>query len=205
MKTENKPLPIWSKALILLVLLVFGGFLFVSSRVITGVRSLVINSTNADYIKRCAQKVAPFPEPLPAGYEYTCGVDIDFLRLVMVAIDHKEDQQKILFLGHLQDEPDAIETKQLLDRAYDFGITTDAVTCKFTDVKTKGDLQVGTDKMLYMTGDLKDQGGNLYQGVVGCVRSVPKKKTVLVYSLSPQGKALNLDTCFNLLKSLPSL
>jgi hypothetical protein len=123
----------------------------------------------------------------------------------MVAIDHKEDQQKILFLGHLQDEPDAIETKQLLDRAYDFGITTDAVTCKFTDVKTKGDLQVGTDKMLYMTGDLKDQGGNLYQGVVGCVRSVPKKKTVLVYSLSPQGKALNLDTCFNLLKSLPSL
>jgi len=205
MKKANKPLPLWSKALILLVLIVFGGFLFVVSQVITGTRNLVLNSTKPEYIQKCAQKLAPFPEPLPDGYKYVCGFDINLMKLVVVAIDHTEDHQKILFLGHLEDEPEAIDTKELLDRAYDFGITTDSVTCKFTDVKTKGDLQIGNEKMLYMTGDLKDQGGNLYQGVVGCVRSVEKKKTLLVYSLSPQGKALNLDTCFNLLKSLPSL
>ncbi len=205
MSKEKKSLPLWSKVLISLVLLVVGSFLFSTTRAITYCRNIVIMSTDPANMKRCADKVAPFPDPLPAGYAYTCGVDLDVMKLVLLAVDHTEDQQKTLFLCHLQDDPDAIETKQLLDRAYDFGITTDTAACKFTDVKTKGDLQIGPDKMLYMTGVLKDQSGHIYEGVVGCIRSIPKKKTVLIYSMSQPGKALNLDNCFNLLKSLPGL
>lgn len=205
MKKEKKRLPIWSKILVFLVILVVGSFLTSMTRSILYIRNMVIMSTDPGNMKRCAVKVAPFPEPLPAGYVYSCGVDFDIGNMVLLAVDHVEDKQKVLFLCHLQDDTDAVETKQLLDRAYDFGITTDTAACKFTDVKSKGELPIGPDKMLYMTGVLKDQTGKIYEGVVGCARSKAKKKTLLIYSLSQPGKALNLGNCFNLLKSLPGL
>lgn len=198
-------LPIWSKALIGFVILAFGGFLFLSTEWIFGVRNIVLNSTDKKNMEHCAQLVAEFPQPLPPEYEYTCGVDLSVINLILLAVDHVPDKQKIIFLCHIRDSNAEIDTKQMLDRAYDFGITTDVAVCRFTDIKKKGDLQVGPDKMLYMTGNLKDQTGRIYEGVAGCVRSTAKRKTLFVYSLSQPGKALNLDNCFNLLKSLPSI
>lgn len=205
MKSEKRPLPLWSKALISLVFVGVAGFLYATTQIILEFRSISLRSTDKQYMQVCAQKVALFPQPLPDGYEYVYDFDFDWFKVVLLVINHVADNQKIFFISHSNDTADAIGTKELLDRFYDIGITTESAACRFTDVKTKGDIPIGSEKLLYMTGVLKDQQGRIYEGVVGCIRNIEKKKTLLVWSLSPPGKSLNLDNCFNLLKSLPSL
>ncbi len=205
MKIEKRHLPLWSKALISLVFISVAGFLYASTQVILEFRAISLRSTDKQYMQVCAQKLAPFPQPLPAGYEYTYDLDFDWFNVALLVIEYVPDKQKIYCICHLNDTADAISTKELLDRFYDIGITTENANCRFTDIKKKGELEVGSEKMLYMTGTLKDQSGRIYEGVVGCIRNLEKKKTMLVWSLGPPGKALNLDNCFNLLKSLPSL
>jgi hypothetical protein len=204
-KNEKRHLPLWSKALISLVFVGVVGFLYATTQIILEFRKISLRSTDKQYMQVCAQKIAPFPQPLPAGYEYVYDLDFEWFNVVLLVINHVPDNQKIYCICHLNDTADAIGTKELLDRFYDIGITTESANCKFTDVKTKGEIAVGSEKLLYMTGVLKDQTGRIYEGVVGCIRNLDKKKTLLIWSLSPPGKTLNLDTCFNLFKSLPSL
>ncbi len=205
MKSEKRHLPLWSKALISLVFVGVAGFLYASTQIILEFRTISLRSTDKAYMPVCAQKIAPFPQPLPAGYEYVYDLDFEWFNVVLLVVNHVPDNQKIYFICHLNDTAEAIATKELLDRFYDIGITTESANCKFTDVKSKGELPIGSEKLLFMTGQLKDQTGRIYEGVVGCVRNLEKKKTLLVWSLSEPGKKLNLDNCFNLLKSLPSL
>ncbi len=205
MKNGKRHLPLWSKALISLVFVGVAGFLYATTQIILEFRTISLRSTDKQYMQVCAQKIAPFPQPLPAGYEYVYDLDFEWFNVVLLVIDNVPANQKTYFICHLNDTADAIGTKELLDRFYDIGITTDTANCRFTDVKTKGDIAIGTDKLLYMTGILKDRNGRIYEGVVGCIRNLEKKKTMLVWSLSQPGKRLNLDACFNLFKSLPSL
>ena len=205
MKEEKRRLPLWSKALISLVFISVAGFLYASTLVILEYRTIVLRATDKQYMAVCAQKIAPFPQPLPSGYEYVFDLDFDWFNVVLLAIEYVPDKQKIYCIANLNDTAAAISTKELLDRFYDIGITTESANYRFTDVKKKGELEIGPEKMLYMTGMLKDPSGRIYEGVVGCIRNLDKKKAVLVWSLSEPGKSLNLDNCFNLLKSLPGL
>ncbi|HNB22091.1 MAG TPA: hypothetical protein PKZ32_06735 [Candidatus Melainabacteria bacterium] len=205
MKKEKHSLPLWSKSLIALVFIGVAGFLYTATSIILEFRTISLRSTDKAYMQVCAQKIARFPQPLPAGYEYTYDLDFDWFNVALLVVEHVSDKQKIYFICHLNDSSEAIAAKELLDRFYDIGITTESATCKFTDVKTKGELEVGSEKMLYMTGLLKDANGRVYEGLVGCIRNTQKKKTLLVWSLSEPGKALNMEVCTNLLKSLPSL
>lgn len=205
MKKEKRSLPLWSKSLIALVFIGVAGFLYASTQIILEFRKVSLRSTDKAYMGVCAQKIAAFPQPLPPGYEYTYDLDFDWFNVVLLVVEHVANKQKIYFICHLNDNAEAIAAKELLDRFYDIGITTESTTCKFTDVKTKGELELGSEKMLYMTGLLKDNNARVYEGLVGCIRNVAKKKTLLIWSLSEPGKKLNLDVCTNLLKSLPSL
>jgi hypothetical protein len=202
---EKRHLPLWSKALISLVFVGVAGFLYAATQVILEFRNISLHSTDKQYMQVCAQKIAPFPQPLPAGYEYVYDLDFRWFDVVLLVVNHVPDNQKIYFICHSNDTTEGIGSKDLLDRFYDIGITTESANCRFTDVKTKGEIPVGSEKLMYMTGMLKDQSGRIYEGVVGCIRNLEKKKTLLVWSLSDPGKSLNLDTCFNLLKCLPSL
>jgi hypothetical protein len=204
-KKEKRSLPLWSKSLIALVFIGVAGFLYAATQVILEFRSISLRATDQAYMKVCAQKIAPFPEPLPSGYEYKYDLDFDWVGVVLLVVEHVPNKQKIFFICNLNHSAEAPDAKELLDRFYDFGITTESISCKFTDVKTKGDLAIGSEKLLYMTGLLKDNSGRIYEGLVGCIRNTEKKKSLLVWSLSEPGKALNLDVPMNLLKSLPSL
>lgn len=205
MKKEKRSLPLWSKSLISLVFIGVAGFLFVATQVILEFRTMSLHSTDATYMEFVAQKIAPFPKPLPSGYEYKYDLDFRWFDGALLVVEYVPNKQQMFFICKLNDNTEAIATKEVLDRFYDIGIHTGTTTCKFTDVKTKGEIPVGSEKMLYMTGLLKDNTGRVYEGFVGCVRNIEKKKTILVWSLSEPGKALNTDVCTNLIKSLPSI
>ncbi len=222
MQVVKRRLPLWSKALACLAVLVISSVLYFATQTILGMRTIFLRATDANYMKQALNQVGVFPDPLPNGFICKYAFTIDWARSNALIFEkpldpefkgvakpsNEEDQDgtKIVIFSFLQDTGRPVDPKETMLVFYDFGINTDTVVAKFTDMKDKKEIEIGGLKMPYATGMLKDQaqGKRIYEGLVGCLRSEAQKKTVIVYALSPPGKSLDFENCFSFLKSIKS-
>jgi hypothetical protein len=220
MQVVNRRLPLWSKALACLVVLVVSSALYFATQTILGVRTIFVRATDANYMKQAMNQVGVFPDPLPDGFICKYAFTVDWAKsnaLIFekplnpefkgVAKESDEDEQegqKIVIFSFLQETGRPVDPKETMLLFYDFGINTDTVVAKFTDMKKKDEIELGGLKMPYASGLLKDQTGRIYEGLVGCMRSEAQKKTLIVYAISAPGKALDFESCFDFLKSIKS-
>lgn len=87
----RKPLPRWSRLLILMVGLMFAGSIYGIVSGAMAFKATFEHSQEAPYIKKVASGIAGFPDPLPAGYEYVFGADLDLFwstNLKFVGVDY---------------------------------------------------------------------------------------------------------------------
>lgn len=194
-------LPLWSKSLVFVVLAVFVSTMALLTKAAFDVRELSGLATQPQYMRRCLNKIAEFQD-LPGEYELKAGIDFEVLKITICAIEHAPDRQQIVLFSCIQEQPPSLDSKAILERAYDYGINTQTASAKFVDLKKKGDVTVAGRTMPYMLGQLKDRENRKYEGLVGCIYLKELKKTVLVYALEPSGKELDAQVCFNLLEKI---
>ncbi|HEY9787209.1 MAG TPA: hypothetical protein V6D17_17600 [Candidatus Obscuribacterales bacterium] len=203
---SEKPgcLPLWSRIIIGLVIAAFSGTMIFASKCVFDIKELARLAVDPAYIAMCAGKIADFPEPLPEGYSYKVGLDLQPFQISIVTLEHAADQQQMVFFSVRDQTPD-VDAKSLLSRAYDYGINTPTASAHFTDLKMKGEITVAGETAPYMSGQLTDREGRKYEGLIACIRPKGQKKTILIYALEPPGKPLNTDICFDLLKKIKKI
>lgn len=198
---KGRRLPAWSKALVVIVLAVFAGTMTLFTKSVFELRTLSQLVRDPAYVRKCVDKIADLPNPLPEGYKAELGIDFELLRLSIVSIRHVPGEQQLVLFSVVTEQPANADSKVLLERFYDYGINTPSVSARFTDLKSKGEIQVAGETMPYMLGQLSDSRRK-FEGMIACLYLKQKKKTFLAYALEPSGKPLDPEILTRLLKNI---
>lgn len=197
MSLKAKPLPAWSKALIVFVGL---GMLTAFSAVIIATAVLKQQfdlSSNPKAISQLARSMILLPEPLPAGYKYYLGLDL--LLLKTVTIDYQGGKQRLVFFSCPVNEK--VDAKQVLAQTFEQGlgtITGDAGS-KFSGVLSEGRWYIRETQVPYQIGRLEGDAGT---GLVACVVDENQKKALIIYVLQPKGETFDTKPVTDLLQAV---
>ena len=202
MTSEEKTggLPTWAKVLIGLVA---GGMVIGILAIVGGVwyfGNMMKQAQDPTAIAKTARQIAEFPDPLPQGYQYKLALPIAGINTV--AIEHDPDKQMIMFVSYPQN--DKSDPKKLIDEVYEKGFSPPGQGGggKIEEVKSRGTELVGGAEMPYIVGSMTDKSGTKIEGMIGCVVSKDKGKTVLIYGMQPGEGAYRLDVTKDLLKTI---
>ncbi|HEY9778289.1 MAG TPA: hypothetical protein V6C81_31290 [Planktothrix sp.] len=206
----NKPLPLWSRALITLVVLVFAALFAGGISTIYGIDRLGKLMNDPAYVAGAAHDIAQFPAPLPHGYHYLVGLSLPALGaegIAAVTVEHDPDKQLTTFICVGSDASESEDVQDLLERGYSVGPFMLNTCAKFVTLKQKSKMTVAGHEMSYIIGDtvnkLTDEKG---QGMVGCMQ-IPQKggrKNILIYALQNSNVTYNQQITLNLLNSIKS-
>lgn len=207
-KKVRKPLPLWSRLLIILVTMMFFGSVY---GVISGVGSFKRAFEHAEepaYIKKVANRIARFPDPLPDGFKYIFGFEMglpflvsssESMSLKIVVMDYRNGKQQLSLISFNQKR----DAKELLDQAYKIGLNTYSVSGHFTKVVSQGGWTVHGTTIPYVVGNLTTVDGEEYLGLVSAMSIPNKEKSLLIYAVEPhKTKKFDLNVCMQLLKEL---
>ncbi len=203
-KPARKPLPLWSRLLIVLVSMMFFGSIYGIVLGTVSFKKAFENCQETSHIKQVAQKILKFPTPLPSGYKYSLGVDLDFfgMNVKFVGIDYKEGKQQLLFVSLNSINPDR-SPRTMLQSAYDIGVNTPSVSGKFTETLSKGRWTFEGSSMPYIVGKLKDVDDKEHVGLVACMIMPEKKRTLFLYAVEPGEKEkFDINVSMGLLKEI---
>jgi hypothetical protein len=194
-------LPTWSKLLIGVVVLALAGTFALGLAVIFEVKKMGVKMKDPKAIAAAAKKIGAFPEPLPSGFQYKIGIDLDPLESAMVAVEHEPDKQLLIFSRI----PGNIDGKELLDYGYQAGPNMVVVTAKFIDLEKRGSLKIGSYEIPYMIGHVEDMTRERGEGFVGALQ-VGKNptKNILIYAFQTGKVPYNQQITMDLLNSIKS-
>ncbi len=180
-------LPAWSKIVVFLSLSGILGSIAAITYVSLETRRMAELAPNPKYVAALAKKIVELPEPLPEGFEYQVGMDMNFLRLVSL-INRKAMQQYTIY-----DFPGTTNQKarKFTEDAYAYGMNTPSVVGKFTELNTL---------VFDRTARLYKQDDYYYSG------SKPANSSVLSYNkLEECQDSFMIPKCFYHLKKLEKL
>lgn len=196
---KSKPLPAWSRALIVFVVL---GMIAVFSAVIIGTAILKQQfdlSANPKAISRLARSMILLPDPLPKGYSYFLGMDLFLLKTVTIDYENGSLRQRLVFFSCPTNEK--TDAKEMLQQTFEQGIGTitgDAAS-KFTDVLTEGAWMIRDSEIVYRIGKL--DGENAGTGLVACLVDENQKRALIIYGIQPNSETFDIKPCTNLLEN----
>lgn len=203
-KIARKPLPLWSRLLVVLVSFMFFSSIYGVVMGTVAFKRAFENCQETAHIKQVAQRILKFPAPLPEGYKYSLGVDLDFFtaNIKFVGIDYKEGKQQLLFVALNSVNPER-STRVMLQSAYDIGVNTPGVSGRFTETLSRGRWTFEGSSMPYIIGKLKDIDDKEHVGLVACMLMPEKKKTLFLYAVEPGEKEkFDINVCVDLLKEI---
>jgi len=199
---QKQKLPLWSKFLVASVVFTLisvfaGGF-----SLIYGVKRLGESMKDPEEIEATARDIAAFPDPLPAGYNYSVCLHLVPIGLAIVTIEHEPDKQLITFssiegtLRGIDQDP--------LEYGYSSGLNMLTTAAKFTDVIKKGKMLVSSVEMPYILGHTLDVSQKAGEGMIGCMQLPPKqpKKNIFIYALQTTNVPYNQQVTTDLLDSI---
>lgn len=222
----RKPLPQWSRLLILMVSLMFAGSIYGIVSGAMAFKATFEHSQEAPYIKKVAGGIAGFPDPLPSGYEYVFGADLDLFwttNLKFVGVDYAADATETESAGKKSDKDvkedktsvkgrqqilffsckGKGETEELLDSAYRIGLNTHGFSGKFTKAVSRGSWTFQGATMPYIVGEVEDPKEEKHMGLVACMILPEKEKILLLYAVQlDDEKKYDINVCMNLLKEM---
>lgn len=194
-------LPTWAKVLIgIVVLLLVGGGALIIGGVIF-MQDFARKSQDPVAITKVAQSMAGFPNPLPPGYQYSMGFDMAGIKTV--TLEHPADKQLLIMMSFPKREKKPV--KEIVQEMYEKGVQTPQASARFEQVKEKGEETVAGESMPYIIGQLVDNAGNKFDGMVSCLVSKDNEKTIFIYGLQQPGSPYNLQTTTSLLKQLKGI
>ena len=203
-EVKKSGLPTWAKILIGLVVVVFVIGIVSIVAMIFFVQNVMKQAQDPVAIQRTAKAIADFPEPLPNGYKFAFALGMAGINTV--TIEHKSDQQMLIMISYPKSED--TDPKALVQKVFEGGIKAPGQSkledSKFQEVKSQGLEDVAGESMPYMIGSMTDKEGTKYEGMVGCVVSKAKKKTIFLYGMQPGAKGYNLKTTEDFLKTIKS-
>jgi hypothetical protein len=209
-KDNSKPLPLWSKGLILLVAIGMVGVLASVILLTAGIKYQIDNSQDPSYIRQVASKMIRLPNPLPKDYQYLLGADLWFAQVV--SIDYKNGYQRLVFVACPTDK----NSQQMLTDAFERGMITAEAQTRFTSVITEGGWLIQDTQIPYRVGKLADGGGVGLVAVVSTVDAgLPQPgqspapggtekgqsgRALILYALQPKGETFDMKVCTDLLQ-----
>jgi hypothetical protein len=202
-RNQGRGLPLWSKALIALVVLGLAAGYGFGLVAIKGTKELATQMLDPAAIARAAHDIGDFPVPLPPGYHYVIGLSMPGLD--MVTIEHAPEQQLISLFG-FDREPD-FDVKHVLRYGYSQGLIMLKTTAVFTSESATKTATVANHEMPYIIGNTvefptKHKG----QGMVGAIQIPVKerRKNILIYALQTTDVPYNQQITMDLLNSIKS-
>lgn len=195
-KNERKSrLPLWSKALIVMVLMVFAGSATGTVALALALKSRLDPAYNRAHIARLANEILGLPDPLPEGYSYYFGIDLWVFK--HVTIDYKDGREQIsIFLFNQASNPD--EMVRTIFQSY--GINTIRLGADFTRELGRGSWDLPGGRMPYIFGKIKEKSGKEHTGLVACSSNVKARRTILLYAVQPgETKSFDMRPCIDLL------
>jgi hypothetical protein len=194
-------LPTWAKVVIGLVVVVILG---VGGLIVGGIvffQSVVKQSQDPVAMARVARAIAQFPDPLPAGYKLTMGIDLAGVKTVTV--EHEADKQLLIMMSF--PKKDKRDAQSIVNELYEHGVQTPQASAKFQEVKSKGTEQVAGQDMPYISGVMTDSTGTKFEGLVACIVSKDKDETIFIYGIQQPGAPYNLEATMTFLKAIKSI
>jgi hypothetical protein len=193
-------LPTWAKFLIgFVIVAVVSAIIFIAVMIFVFQQAFK-QAQDPKQIANVAQQVMVMQQPLPDGYKYLMGFGLGGINTI--SIQHAPDQQMLIFISYpCKGTEDA---NDLVAKLYQSGVNTPQSQAEFQEVKTKGVEDVGGQKMPYIVGVMSDKSNTKFEGMVGCIVSKDKKKSLLIYGIEPPGVPYKLDVTDNLLKTIKS-
>ncbi len=197
--TTGARLPAWSKIIVFLTLSGILGSIAAITYVSLEMKRMAELAPNPKYVAALAKKIVELPEPLPEGFEYQVGMDMNFLRLVSL-INRKAMQQYTIY-----DFPGTTNQKarKFTEDAYAYGMNTPSVVGKFTELIKDGSWQLLGREMPYMLGKIKTPEGHERQGLVACSINA-KGHAFLFYAVQVNDQKFDMAPSMELIKSIKS-
>jgi len=195
-------LPTWAKWLIGIA--VAGIVVFITGIIVVMWSFSQMFKQDAASVGKLARDVAEFSTPLPEGYHFKMGVDVPVVGIKMVGVEHDPDKQMVLITSYPTSEK--VTAEEFVEKVADKGVMTpgQAQNGRIEEIKAKGTETVGGESMPYLVGTMTDKTGAKVEGMLGCVISKAKGKTVLILGLQQGDGAFDLDVTRKLLKSIKS-
>jgi hypothetical protein len=191
-------LPKWAKILIGVVIVGIIGIAASFLGILFFMKNLAENAKDPVYITRTAQKMADFGD-LPPGYEFTGGLDMMGIQMVMIS--HEKTNQTLSIASYPKKDKDPHVT---IEKLISSGVTTPNQTAKIQDIQQRGEIPVAGTTMPYAIGKVTDVRGRAFEGMFGCVVSPTKDRTLLIYGIQPLGTKYDMATTEAVLKTIKS-
>lgn len=201
-ETSKKKMPVWAKILIALVVF---GIVSITSIAIGGaffVQKVYHDALDPQMIKKAADEIAVFSEPLPKDFKYLFGFSNKLLGFDLLVLDNSVAKQYLMFLKYTEQETDS---QKLVDRLFESGFATPQTNVKFEAVKGKGNFEVAGQTMPYIVGEGMDAEGHKLQGLAACVVKKETHKATVLYGVQFSEKDYDLAVTEGLLKTIKSL
>jgi hypothetical protein len=191
-------LPAWSQMLIGFVLAGFVGLIGSFVWFFVLMHELARDSINPACMAKTAQDIAVFPDPLPRGNAYEFAFSLGNLRCI--TIEQSPAKQKlVLFCMKNVDPPDAKET---VYKAYDIGVSTLENNVASQEIKSKGELSIGSEKLLYLLGEVKCHSGRKQEWMVGSVSDKTSHKNIVIFAWQPMNHPFDKNLTMAFLNSI---
>ncbi|MBI4533015.1 MAG: hypothetical protein HY711_03630 [Candidatus Melainabacteria bacterium] len=199
---EKSKLPTWAKVLIGLVVFGIVAVIALGVGAFFFVQNIVKQAQDPAVVSRTAHAIADIPEPLPKGYKYSFAFGMAGINTLVV--QHEPDQQMLILISKPQKED--VDADKLVNVLFEAGIKTPGQSGleggKGEKVKLHGTETIGGESMPYIIGTMADKKGTKFDGMVGCVVSKTKDKTVLIYGMQPGGSPYNFEATKEFLKAI---
>jgi hypothetical protein len=192
-------LPTWAKILIGLVVVGGAGVIIASVGFFFFIKDMVQKAEDPETIVRTTKQIAEFQNPLPEGYKFEAAFTL--MNVGTVIVQHPQDKQTLTLISFPKKENDP---KAFVDRIIESGVDSGKSTAKLEEIKSRGDLDVAGVHMPYVIGKMADKSGKTFEGMVGCLVSPTKEKTLLVYGTQPLGTEYNVESTKQFLKAIKS-
>jgi hypothetical protein len=196
---EKKGLPTWAKVAIGIVVVVAISLSIFIGGMVWFIGNMGQKARDPVYISQVAKSIAVIDEPLPKGFVYQAAVDILGAKMIMIA----NDQSGLgVILGLLPSgsnpnkQPTEL-TKELASK----GIPNISSSFKITGEGTE---MVAGNPMSYVVGTSEMGDKGTIQGMIGCLVTKDKSKTIVFYGFSP-GKEYDMLSTKAFLSSIKSL
>jgi len=128
------------------------------------------------------------PDPLP-GFSKVMAARIN--RAVVFL--QRPDNTEVSFWRY--ESLDAVDPDQELDRIYDYGIWTPTKWAHFQSRQKASTKEIDGRTITYWQGQLKDQQGIIYEGLIACL--VVGKRVQLLEVIQPSDRPFDIDASLN--------
>jgi hypothetical protein len=193
---NNKPLPLWAKILIVLMVTSFASIVSLVIVSYVWIYPKFLNSSKPENINNVAAHIATFSPYPPPGFKFVLGLEL--FNVYTLIAEHTSDRQSMFLISYPFVQGDA---STIVDAISANSLQTPQIGAHFNSVTSKGELQVAHQKMPYIVGTVSDQG-RISEALFGCLVLRNSNHTICVLTLSPSREGPSFKDTVSLLGSI---